>query len=89
MLHRARWAQCNANSLGPTQDIPGLPFKSTDWGAKSRNLLKGNDLNAEYSKVMRDKEDFAAVEKAVRRLTILAFVLGVLHVLGQLFLAQR
>jgi hypothetical protein len=38
---------------------------------------------------MGDKEDFAAVEKSVKRLTILAFFLGILHVLGQLFLAQR
>jgi hypothetical protein len=38
---------------------------------------------------MDDKEEFEGVEKAVKRLTILALILGVLHVLGQLFLAQR
>jgi hypothetical protein len=38
---------------------------------------------------MGDKEDFAAIEKSVKRLMFLAFILGVLHVLGQLFLAQR
>jgi hypothetical protein len=56
---------------------------------KHRNFLKGIDLNVEYLKAMRDREDLEAVEKSVKRLTILAFVLGVLHVLGQIFLAQR
>jgi hypothetical protein len=36
---------------------------------------------------MGDKGDFEAVNKAVKNLTILAFILGVLHVLGQLFLS--
>jgi hypothetical protein len=38
---------------------------------------------------MADKNDFDAVAKSVKRLTIFAFILSVLHVLGQLFLAQR
>jgi hypothetical protein len=38
---------------------------------------------------MDDKEEFEGVEKAAERVTILALILGVLHVRGQLFLAQR
>jgi hypothetical protein len=38
---------------------------------------------------MDDKEEFEGVEKAAERATILALILGVLHVRGQLFLAQR
>jgi uncharacterized membrane protein len=38
---------------------------------------------------MEGKKEFEGVEKAMKRLTISALILGVLHVLGQLFLAQR
>jgi hypothetical protein len=36
---------------------------------------------------MGDKDDFAAVEKSVKRMTTLAFILGVLHVLGAVILS--
>jgi hypothetical protein len=60
----------------------GILIRSPAWHVKVAAL------NAEQSN-MKENEEFNAVSKSIKRLSVLAFVLGVLHGLGQLFLARH